>query len=279
VRICVSNLDLSVAFYNKVIGLTVLEMGDTEVRGGRLAKLGASGGGPVLLELEQRSDVKPLGTETRLGLYHAAFLLPSRKALSGFVRHLLRLRVGFGSADHGVSEAIYLTDPDGLAVEVYADRPRSEWRVRDSKILSGIEPLRFRDLPAVQEDSWQGAPAGTTVGHVHFFGDDLIAAAAFYQDGLGMDQVMWSLPGALFLSAGGYHHHVGVNVWAAGSPQASDEEARLLFWELVLPDASEVERVAASMKAAGLLEATTPSGARAFVDPWGIRVALVAEAS
>jgi catechol 2,3-dioxygenase len=270
-RLAVSNLARSAAFYSGIIGLAVLAQSDD----GKLVQLGAHGDARVLLELEERPGVKPIGKRTRLGLYHTAFLLPSREALSSFVQHLGGRRFPFGSADHEVSEALYLTDPDGLTVEVYADRPRSSWPIEHGEIQGGVEPLRFRELPAVAPDSWQGAPAGTTLGHVHFFVGDLAQASAFYHAGLGLDHALWPLPSALFLSAGGYHHHVGTNIWAAGSPVASEEDARLLFWELALPDAAEIERAATSLTAAGFVETITATGQRAFADPWGIPVALV----
>ena len=270
VRLAVSNLERAIAFYSEIIGLAVLE------RSEKLARLGAHGEQRVLLELEELPGVKPIGKRTRLGLYHTAFLLPSREALSSFIQHLSKRRVAFGSADHEVSEALYLTDPDGLTVEVYTDRPRSEWPIEGGQIQGGVEPLRFHELPAVAQDSWQGAPARTTVGHVHFFVDDLHKAAAFYHAGLGLDHAMWPLPSAMFLSAGGYHHHVGTNIWAAGSPVASPEDARLLFWELALPDTAEIDLAAASMTAAGFAETQTATGARAFTDTCGITVALVA---
>jgi catechol 2,3-dioxygenase len=265
-RLAVSNLQRSVAFYSQIIGLAVLAQSDD----GTLVQLGSHGDARVLLELEARPGVKPIGKRTRLGLYHTAFLLPSREALSSFVQHLAKRRFPFGSADHEVSEALYLTDPDGLTVEVYADRPRYSWPIGHGEIQGGVEPLRFHELPPVAPDSWQGAPSGTTLGHVHFFVGDLAQASAFYHAGLGLDHALWPLPSAMFLSAGGYHHHVGTNIWAAGSPVASEEDARLLFWELALPDAAEIDR------AAGFAEAVTGAGQRTFADPWGIPVVLVA---
>jgi catechol 2,3-dioxygenase len=270
VRLAVSQLERSVAFYRDVIGLAVLE------RAGNLARLGA--GGQVLLELEALPGVRSLGRSKRLGLYHTAFLLPSRADLSAFVRHLWKLGVGFGAGDHLVSEALYLVDPDDLEVEVYADRPREAWTYKGQMLRMGTDAVRFDELAAVATGEWQGAPAGTTTGHMHFYVGDLAAAAEFYLAGLGLD-VTVQIPSALFTSAGGYHHHVGLNVWAAGSPVASERDARLLFWELVLPDAEEVAKVAGNLVRAGYSEAQVANGARAFTDPWGITAALVAGAN
>lgn len=267
VRLAVSELERSVAFYRDVIGLAVIE------QTGNLALLGA--GAQVLLELEAVPGARALGRSKRLGLYHTAFLLPTRPDLGAFVRHLWKLGVQFGAGDHLVSEAIYLVDPDGLEVEVYADRPRETWTFDGPELRMATDPVRFAELAAVAGE-WSGAPVGTTVGHVHLYVGDLKAAAEFYHAGLGLD-VMTSFPGALFTSAGGYHHHVGLNVWAAGSPVASESDARLLFWELVLPDKAEVGRVAANLIEGGFEEQLANSNSSRFVDSWGISVQLTAQ--
>lgn len=265
VRLAVSSLERSIGFYSGVIGLAVLERTD------RAARLGTAGG--ALLDLEEQPGVRPLGRATRLGLFHTAFLLPSREDLSSFVHHLRRTGVRFAASDHAVSEALYLTDPDGLAVEVYADRERSLWPVDGAEVAMDTKPLQFATLPQVPEDSWRGAPAGTTIGHVHLYVGDLPTAALFYHAALGMDIMTWRYPGALFVSAGGYHHHVGANVWAAESPAASQTDPRLLSWELVLPSREDVARAAESLQTAGFFRPSTDSE-YAFTDPWGITVRL-----
>jgi catechol 2,3-dioxygenase len=169
-----------------------------------------------------------------------------------------------------VSEAIYLVDPDGLTVEVYADRARSEWRTVEGQLKMATETIDFAALAQVQHDRWKQAPTGTCIGHVHFYVGDLASAAAFYHVGLGMD-IMTQLPGALFVAAGGYHHHVGLNTWAAGSPVASQSDARILLWELVLPNEQEIARLAASMQK----YAWRASAQHVYTDAWGINVALV----
>lgn len=266
VRLAVSSLERSIAFYGGVIGLAVLERKD------QFARLGTAANGTVL-ELEERPGMRPLGRATRLGLYHAAFLLPSREDLSSFILHLRRRGVPFAASDHAVSEAVYLTDPDGLAVEVYADRERAEWPFDGPELVMDTKPLQFSALPQVAQESWQGAPAGTTIGHVHLYVGDLPTAALFYHAALGLDIMTWRYPGALFLSAGGYHHHVGANVWAAESPIASDADPRLLFWELVLPTMEDVARAAESLQTAGFFRPNADS-VSTFTDPWGIRVRL-----
>ncbi|MBB5059312.1 catechol 2,3-dioxygenase [Granulicella aggregans] len=269
VRLAVSNLGRSLTFYSRVIGLSILNHGQS------FAQLGARGSKEVLLELDEVAGVTPITRRSRLGLYHTAFLLPTRKDLSSFVRHLVAQKIDFGSGDHLYSEALYLTDPDGLSVEVYADRPRETWTYEGREIVSATNPVRFGELPQVAEDSWQGAPTGTTVGHVHMYIGDLDKAAAFYNGVLGLDIVTWRYPGALFASAGGYHHHIGLNIWAEGSPPSSAEDARLLFWELVLPSEREREQLLASLREAGYTSTRLANGTPCATDPWGITVALV----
>jgi catechol 2,3-dioxygenase len=273
VRLAVSHLDRSIAFYTTVIGLVVLSRNEQE----HVAHLGVAGSDEVLLELQQLPGVQGLKNGGRIGLYHTAFLLPSRSALANFVLHLRSTGVPFASSDHLVSEALYLTDPDGLQVEVYADRPREQWTVEDGELLMGVLPLRFHELLPLASDRWSGAPLGTSMGHLHFFVGDLIRAKKFYHGALGLDIMAWRYPGALFTSAGGYHHHVGLNIWAAASPAASAHDARLLFWELLLPSDQDVEEVKASFAREGYSAERDGFAKPLFSDPWGIRVELSSE--
>jgi catechol 2,3-dioxygenase len=208
----------------------------------------------------------------RLGLYHFAILLPDRPGLGRFARHLADSGIYAGMSDHRVSEAFYLTDPDGLGIEVYADRPRGEWRHEDRQLLIATEPLDVEDvLRAAGGERWTGMPAGATLGHVHLFVGDLDAAARFYHAGLGFDKVVWSYPGALFLSAGGYHHHLGTNTWAAGAAPAGDGDARLLEWEIRVPTADDAAAALESLRAAGVPIERSGNGGVAR-DPWGTAV-------
>jgi catechol 2,3-dioxygenase len=177
-------------------------------------------------------------------------------------------------ADHLVSEALYLTDPDGLGIEVYADRPRSDWRHTGRELAMTTEPLDVRAVIAAGGgQSWTGAPAGTTMGHVHLHVGDLEAAEAFYHSALGLDKTVWSYPGALFFSAGGYHHHLGTNTWSPG-PSATDDEARLLEWELVVPTEDDAADAARSLRDASFAAEQTKRGVIA-ADPWGTRVRVL----
>ena len=273
VRLQVSDIGRSVAYYENVLGLEVRD----EATG--FAALAPRGGGDVILELNERAGANPVPRRGLLGLYHFAVLLPDRASLGRFISHLSEIGVYAGMSDHLVSEALYLTDPDGLGIEVYADRPRSAWVATEGQIAMATKPLDVESVVAAAAGKkWDGSPEGTRVGHVHFHVGDIDAAAAFYHAGLGLDKMVWSYPGALFMSAGGYHHHVGVNTWAAGSPVATDNDARLIDWELVLPDQASVDAAVRSIESAGFKVKDAGEFAEAS-DPWGIKLRLRGEES
>ena len=272
VRLQVADLARSLAYYERVLGLRVIARGD-----GR-AELGAADGA-VIVELHQRAGAAPVPHNGRLGLYHFAILLPDRPALGAFVAHLSAAGIRAGMSDHLVSEAIYLTDPDGLGIEVYADRPRSEWRHEGGQLVMATETLDVAGVVAAANGGqWAGMPAGTRLGHVHLFVADLAAVERLYHAGLGFDKVVWSYPGALFMSAGGYHHHLGTNTWARHAVPATGHDARLLDWEIVVPLATDVSAAAASLTAGGATVDWSASGAAA-IDPWGTTVRLVTPAA
>ena len=274
VRLQVGDLDRSLTYYDRVLGLRVLHRGDAA------ATLGAWGDAVPLVELRELRGAVPVPRRGRLGLYHFALLLPDRASLGRFVAHLAAIREPAGSADHLVSEALYLTDPDGLGIEVYADRPRSSWRMQGRALAMASDPLGLDDLVrAGAGEPWTGAPPGTRVGHVHLFVADLERAAAFYHGGLGLDRIVLDFPGALFMSAGGYHHHLGTNIWAAGAPPAGAGDARLLEWTIRLPRPADVEAAARSLERAGYDVGRDPASATASAtarDPWGTQVRLTA---
>ena len=271
VRLQVSDMARSLAYYERVLGLRVLRRTDSTV------SLGPAGGGEPIIELTERPGAKPVPRRGRLGLFHYAILLPDRASLGRFMRHLSEIGAYAGMSDHLVSEALYLTDPDGLGIEVYADRPRQSWRYEGLELQMATIPLNVQDLAAAGgSDSWTGMPNGTTIGHVHLHVGDLDRAAAFYHEALGFDKVVWSYPGALFLSAGGYHHHLGTNTWAAGAPSAAEDDARLVEWELVLPDVASVAAAGASVEKAGGKIERAADGTILAHDPWGTPVRLVA---
>jgi len=245
-RLLVSDLDRSLDYYQQVIGLGVLSRERSSVA------LGAAGGGSALLHLETRPGIRPPPRGGRFGLYHFALLLPDRASLGRFARHLGEAGAHAASADHAVSEALYLWDPDGLGIEVYADRPRDAWRLRGQELFMTTERLDLQSLLAAAGDEpWAGLPSGTSLGHMHLQVSDLEAAEAFYHSAFGFDKIVWSFPGALFLSAGQYHHHLGTNTWAGHAGHALDDEARLLAWDIVLPSSDDRSRAAHSLRAAG----------------------------
>jgi catechol 2,3-dioxygenase len=182
-------------------------------------------------------------------------------------------------SDHLVSEALYLSDPDGIGIEVYADRPRAAWRHAARQLAMASDPLDVDDLIAAGgKEPWAGAPAGTVIGHIHLYVRELDKASAFYHDALGFDKIVWDYPGALFMSAGGYHHHLGTNTWAASSPIASEDDAKLIEWEVVVPTTTDVSDAASSLERAGFSVERSGQTASAR-DPWGTQLRLVSEGS
>lgn len=264
----VGDLDRSVAFYEKVLGLRLLE------RSANRAVLGPMRSDTPIVALLERKGARPVPRRGLLGLYHFAILLPDRPALARFVGHLDEIGAHAGMSDHFVSEAIYLQDPDNLGIEVYADRPRSEWRAEQGQLSMTTKTLDVDDLlSAAGDEAWTGAPSGTKIGHVHLHVGDIDAASAFYHGALGLDKMVWNYPGALFLSAGGYHHHLGTNTWAQGAPSASAEDARLLEWEIVVPNIADVDAATVNLERAG--HNVQRVGVDAVVrDPWGTQLRL-----
>ncbi len=267
VSLQVADLSRSLAYYENVLGLRVLDRAPTS------ALLGTSQGDTPLVALTELKGARSVPTRGHLGLYHFAILLPDRAALGRFVVHLAESGIRVGASDHLVSEALYLRDPDGLGIEVYADRPRAQWRVVDLQLQMASEPLDLDALAlAGGNDRWSGMPAGTTMGHVHLHVGEIAEAAAFYHDALGFDKMMWAYPGALFLAAGGYHHHVGVNTWAGpDAPRATALDARLLEWRIVLPSREHADAAAASLRGAGH-DVRADGGDWMASDPWGTQV-------
>jgi catechol 2,3-dioxygenase len=269
VRLQVSDLQQSLTYYEQVLGLR--SHGITNDAAG----LSADGDDRPLVTLHTRPGV----TRARrgaFGLYHFAILLPERAALGRFAAHLASLGVRVGMADHLVSEALYLWDPDGLGIEVYADRPRDTWKHHDRQLAMATDPLDVDSVIAAGGGTkWTGAPPGTTMGHIHLHVGSLEQAEAFYHRALGLDKIVWSYPGALFLSAGGYHHHLGANVWSSG-PAPSADQAQLLEWELLVPSTQDVAAVERSVDAAGYPKERAAE-TLAIADPWGTRVRVRAQ--
>ena len=271
VHLQIADLSRSIEYYELTLGMRLLR------RAGSVALLGAHGGDTPLVQLDERAGARPVPRRGRLGLFHFAILLPDRASLGCFVRHIGEIGAQVGSADHLVSESLYLQDPDNLGIEVYADRPRSTWRRVGRQLLMATDPL---DVAALAREAgaarWTGMPAGTVMGHVHLHVGDLPSAATFFCDALGFDRTVWEYPGALFLAADGYHHHLGTNTWAgSGAPPPAGEEAQLLEWTIELPEHAGLDAVASSLVRANHL-AQWEEDRRALVtrDPWGTHIRL-----
>ncbi|MFN2398276.1 MAG: VOC family protein [Gemmatimonadaceae bacterium] len=257
VALAVSELDRSERFYHSVIGLETLQ------REGDVLSLGIQNEVP-LLELTERPAARRVPPRTT-GLYHFAILVPTRMDLAHALR---RIAVSgwplSGSSDHLVSEALYLSDPDGNGIEIYRDRPRSEWKQRDGRIEMTLDPLDLRALLAEvsQSDHPQAQmPAGTIMGHVHLRVADLRLVREFYNGTLGFDITNDSFPGALFVSAGGYHHHLGLNTWGSeGAPAPPSDALGLGHFTVRLPDQAELDRVAERVRRSGIAVKETSDG-------------------
>jgi catechol 2,3-dioxygenase len=262
VHLTVADLDRSLAYYETQIGLRVHARAD-----GR-AQVGA--GGEDLLVLTEEPGAKP--ADGYSGLFHFALLVPERIDLARWLAHAARDRVALsGLSDHYVSEAIYLRDPDGHGIEIYADRPRELWEGEVGTRLTTL-PLDTNDLLATLEDPmaepFDGLAGGTVMGHVHLCVTDVEQTVAYYRDVVGFGLMAQLGDQAAFLSAGGYHHHLGGNTWqSAGRPYAPAGYARLTQMTIVLPDGDSRDRLAERL------------GGTEVLDPSGIPFALVVSPS
>lgn len=242
VNIKVSNLSNSLDFYQQIMGFQILEQTD------RKAVLTTDGKRP-LVTLEQPIDAIPKGRTS--GLYHYAILLPSRADLSVFLRHLLENRVQFGAADHYVSEALYINDPDGNGIEIYRDRPDSEWTWKGDLVEMATEQLDGEGILAESDAPWTGLPEGTIMGHIHLHVGDLKKAEEFYTKGLGFEVVSY-YPQAAFLSTGGYHHHIAINTWqGVGAPTPPQNSVGLNWYSIVYDNAEARDQVIQQLQALG----------------------------
>jgi catechol 2,3-dioxygenase len=273
VRLVAHDIDALTAFYARVLGLEVIE------RGRSLARLGA--GGEALVELEAGKGA-PVPAARATGLFHLALLVPDRAELARALHRVARAGWGFtGASDHLVSEALYLDDPEGNGIEVYRDRPRDEWRrSADGELEMATLPLDVEAvlgaLPGEAGDA--GMPDGTVVGHVHLRVSDLAAADAFYVGALGFAATVRGYPGALFVAAGGYHHHLGLNTWGSRGAPAPPPGARgLARYRGELPDPASLDVAAARLSDAGHAVTARADGVL-VADPAGNRVLLAGTA-
>ena len=253
-------------FYGEAIGLDVLD------RDSKTARLGA--GGVPLLELEAAPNATPDDPRTA-GLYHTAFLQPTRQDLGRWLVHAAQNRVQLtGASDHLVSEAIYLDDPEGNGIEVYRDRLPEEWRWNGDRIQMATDRLDLDNLAAdTGSATYQGAPDGFRIGHIHLRVGDLAATQKFYCDVVGLNPTA-GRGGALFMSSGRYHHHVGSNIWhSAGAGMRDDDRAGLSWFAIEAADGAERDATIKRLKGANVPLANSLNGPEAR-DPFGTRLRL-----
>ena len=248
VTLTVHDLDGVSRFYRTVIGLQVLASEAGQVT------LGVDGA--TLLTLRQDKAARRRSPR-EAGLFHTAFLLPSRADLGRWVRHVAQAQTPVaGASDHLVSEALYLTDPEGNGVEVYADRPSNLWTWQDRMVQMATEQLDIQGLiTSAGNQPWQGAPVGSVIGHVHLQVGEIAAAEAFYTGDLGFD-LTCRYPGGSFFSSGGYHHHLAANIWNSRGAPVLEQPATGLADVLIVADPARAAALAISAP-------TT------LHDPWG----------
>ncbi|MFC4597598.1 VOC family protein [Cohnella hongkongensis] len=267
----VVSLDRSIRFYEEVVGFRLLDRSDSA------ARLTVDGRTEFLV-LEEIPGGTVTPERSAAGLYHFAILVPTREQLGLSLRRLIESGTPVGQGDHLVSEALYLSDPDQNGIEIYCDRPRSQWRKDASgNYVMGTDPVDVRGLLRLAGDApWNGLPPDTILGHIHLHVSDLFASRAFYCDAIGFEIAadMSRTMGAYFISAGGYHHHIGLNVWAGvGVPPARADATGLTYYTIVVPDEDELERIAGRLKQSGY-EAERADGHLRTRDPSGLEVRL-----
>lgn len=274
-RLTVTDRVRSVGFYVRVLGLTELRPAEEGI-----ARLGTPDGA-VVLELEQRPEARPAGRHA--GLFHVALLYPSREELARAVERIAATGTAVdGASNHGTHEAIYLSDPDGIGLELAADRPRERWPDTSNVDEIRPRPLDLRSLLATVAAD-QALPAraadGLAVGHVHLHVGDIPTAVAFWTSTVGFE-VVTALPDAAFLSAGGYHHHLAVNVWKGqGVGRVPEDVVGLGHWTVVLPSTEELDALAVRLAAEDWHHDRPSQDALSLRDPWGMELRITVDRS
>ncbi|MDX1417157.1 MAG: VOC family protein [Candidatus Promineifilaceae bacterium] len=268
VSLRVLDLQKTADFYQRVIGLELIEKTTAAVCLGSTA-------GP-LVHLQHLPDGRPVRFAT--GLYHLALRVPTRRDLANWFGHYGAQDAPFwqGASDHGVSEALYLSDPEGNGIEIYYDRPRAEWPVGlDGKLTMFTAALDLRSLQGAADGrSWQGIAPETDMGHVHLKVADIVTARRFYVDILGFDTIVELPQSALFVSAGGYHHHLGLNVWHSRlADPLPDDGLGLVRYEIRFPSNAARDEVARKLERAQAV-VVRHAGTIYLTDPFGIDIAL-----
>lgn len=262
----VADLALMKDFYGKKLGFQVSDVNDTT------AVVSADGRTP-LLTLET-SDSYQKSSEPKTGLFHVAFLLPDRSALGGFLRHIAALNYPVqGASDHGVSEAIYLADPEGNGLEFYRDRDPSAWNWNGSQINMVTEPLNAEGL-LHEAAAWKAMPEAVIIGHIHLKVTDTAKAEEFYTQVLQFNTVSMLGRQALFLSTRNYHHHMGLNTWAGTNlPPLAENETGLAYYSIAYPTPEAREKAAEALSSQGY-EVRKENDTYFVEDPFGIHVQL-----
>lgn len=249
VHLRVADLDRAISFYSSVLGLVEIS------RTGSQSFMSASGAAPAQLILTEERGVEPRNPFAP-GLFHVAWRVPGRDSLAVVVRHFLSNQIRLqGFADHGVSEAVYLSDPEGNGIEVYFDRPRERWPRLDGRIEMVTEPLDVENLLQTLRQNDGPRPIlaeRTVIGHIHLQVSDLGTAKVFYHKSVGFDVTQDSFPGALFVAAGGYHHHIGLNIWNSRRSGPSQKvTAGLISFGIAVPGPTDVRQLRTRLEQAG----------------------------
>ncbi len=265
VEIKVENLERSLDFYKKMIGFQVLEQSENK------ATLTANGKTALLTIVQPENEISKKTRTT--GLYHYALLLPNRSDLARVLQHLMQHRYPLqGASDHLVSEALYLADPDGNGIEIYTDRPASDWNWKSKEVVMSSERLDIENLLTEAEgEMWGGLPTETLMGHIHLHVSELSKTEEFYVKGLGFTVVNRYGQQALFISTGEYHHHIGLNTWnGVGAPAPVENSVGLNWFSLEFPDEESREMIVGQLanigasvhELNGVFETRDPSGNR-----------------
>lgn len=267
VELKVTDLERSLIFYQDIIGFKVLKKVDNKV-------LLTADGKTALLSIEQPANIMAKQQQTT-GLYHFALLLPSRADLGAVLKHFIEINERIGAGDHLVSEALYLNDPDGNGIEIYSDRPDSEWKWNGEYVEMATLQIDAQSiLTEGANTKWVGLPEGTVMGHIHLQVADLAKSEKFYKS-LGFEVVTPNYPGALFMATGKYHHHIGMNTWAGvGAQPPAENVIGLEAFTLVFPNEEVLSNAIANLKTNGAT-VTEESGVYITKDPSQNKIKLI----
>lgn len=266
----VKNLQTSLRFYQDILGFQVLHQSKHEV------SLSADGN-QTLVQLHAPEGLQKKELR-RTGLYHFAILLPTRNDLAKIIRHFIKVNYPLqGASDHNVSEALYLADPDGNGIEIYADRPKTSWDWRGEEVVMGTNALDVQSIMSEWDgNEWNGMPNETIMGHIHLHVNNIEEAKTFYCEGLGFEVVTHYGNQALFISTGKYHHHIGLNIWngtMAVAPSANS--VGMAFYTLVFPK-NKLEQAVERLQAMNI-EVERQADSYIVSDPAGNNIKLVVE--